>query len=81
MVSIREAECTPQYLRVRRRNAHRTLDDGRLCFLYSVKLDADVLVLEPDAAAEMEEQATALEVADSVLDVRHAFLQVGTPRI
>ncbi|CAM9890544.1 unnamed protein product, partial [Ectocarpus sp. 12 AP-2014] len=46
-----------------------------LSFLYSVKLDATVLSLDRRAAEELEAQTAALEVADSVLDVRHAFFQ------
>lgn len=53
-----------------------SLADSSLSFLYSVKLDATVLSLDRRAAEELEAQAAALEVADSVLDVRHAFFQV-----
>lgn len=53
-----------------------SLADSSLSFLYSVKLDAAVLSLNREASEEMEAQAAALEVADSVLDVRHAFFQV-----
>lgn len=58
------------------RDVRISLDDCRFRFLYSVKLDEAVLAMNPEGAAEMREQTTALEVADTVLDVRHAFLQV-----
>lgn len=35
------------------------------------------MALDPEVAEEMESQAAALEVADSVLDVRHAFFQAS----
>lgn len=44
-----------------------------------MKLDAVVLSLDQKEAEELEAQAAALEVADSVLDVRHAFFQVISP--
>ncbi|CAM9882083.1 unnamed protein product [Ectocarpus sp. 4 AP-2014] len=55
--------------------ADASLADSSLSFLYSVKLDATVLSLDRRAAEELEAQTAALEVADSVLDVRHAFFQ------
>ncbi|CBN79052.1 Hypothetical leucine rich repeat protein [Ectocarpus siliculosus] len=55
--------------------ADASLADSSLSFLYSVKLDATVLSLDRRATEELEAQTAALEVADSVLDVRHAFFQ------
>ncbi|CAM9693684.1 unnamed protein product [Hapterophycus canaliculatus] len=55
--------------------ADASLADSSLSFLYSVKLDPAVLSLDRAAAEELEAHTTALEVADSVLDVRHAFFQ------
>ncbi|CAB1096352.1 unnamed protein product [Ectocarpus sp. CCAP 1310/34] len=55
--------------------ADASLADSSLSFLYSVKLDTRVLSLDQRAAEELEAQTVALEVADSVLDVRHAFFQ------
>lgn len=43
-----------------------------------MKLDAAVLSLDRAAMEELEAQTAALEVADSVLDVRHAFFEVCT---
>lgn len=53
------------------------MGDSSMSFLYSVKLDAAVLSLAPEGMEELEAQTAALELADSVLDVRHAFLQVS----
>lgn len=50
-------------------------DDCNLSFLYSVKIDPAVLALDPRVGKELDKHMTALEVADSVLDVRHAFFQ------
>lgn len=47
-----------------------------MSFLYSVKFDPAVLWLDREGANELQGYASALEVADSVLDVRHAFFQV-----
>lgn len=55
---------------------YTSLADSSLSFLYSVKLDAAVLSLERTATEQLEAQTAALEVADSVLDVRHAFFEV-----
>lgn len=57
-------------------NSTNSLADSSLSFMYSVKLDAAVLSLDQTAAAELEAQTAALEIADSVLDVRHAFFEV-----
>lgn len=54
----------------------KSLADSSLSFLYSVKLDAAVLSLDRASMEELEAQTAALEVADSVLDVRHAFFEV-----
>ncbi|CAN0454721.1 unnamed protein product, partial [Ascophyllum nodosum] len=50
-------------------------DNSSLRFLHSVKLDASVLKCSTEEAKELEAYTAALEVADSVLDVRHAFFQ------
>lgn len=52
--------------------------DSNLSFLYSVKFDPVVLSLDREGAEELEAHIAALEVADSVLDVRHAFFQAST---
>ncbi|CAM9912668.1 unnamed protein product, partial [Scytosiphon promiscuus] len=56
--------------------ADASLADSSLSFLYSVKLDPVVLSLDKAASEELEAHTAALEVADSVLDVRHAFFEV-----
>lgn len=58
-------------------DAEHRFEACRLSFLHSVKLDPAMLAVHDDAAVEMKQRAAALEIADCVLDVRHAFLQVG----
>lgn len=54
-----------------------SLADSSLSFLYSVKLDETILAMDRCEAEELAARSAALEVADSVLDVRHSFYQVG----
>lgn len=59
------------------RLVEHSVADSHLSFLYSIKFDAAVLALDRKGAEELEAHVAALEVADSVLDVRHAFFQVS----
>lgn len=42
-----------------------------------MKLDENILAMDPSEAEELAARLAALEVADSVLDVRYSFFQVG----